>query len=31
MNKIIAFEIGEDYQIWLQFQDGEGKLWILNP
>lgn len=25
MNKIIAFKILDDYQIWLQFQDGESK------
>ena len=26
MNKIIAFKILENYQIWLQFQDGESKI-----
>jgi hypothetical protein len=26
MNKITAFKILEDYQIWLQFQDGESKV-----
>ena len=26
MHKIIAFKIGEDFQIWLQFQDGESKV-----
>jgi hypothetical protein len=31
MNKIIAFKIGEDYQIWLQFQDGEAKIVDFKP
>ena len=31
MNKIIAFKIGEDYQIWLQFQDGASKRVDLKP
>mgnify|MGYP001009106092 CR=1 FL=1 len=26
MNRIIAFKVLEDYQIWLQFQDGESKI-----
>ena len=26
MNRIIEFKILEDYQIWLQFQDGESKI-----
>ena len=26
MNKIISFKVQENYQIWLQFQDGEFKV-----
>ena len=26
MNRIVAFKILEEYQIWLQFQDGESKI-----
>lgn len=26
MNRIIALKIMEDYQIWLQFEDGESKI-----
>lgn len=31
MNKIVAFKIGEDFQIWLQFQDGEAKMVDFKP
>lgn len=31
MNKITAFKIGEDYKIWLQFQDGASKKVDLKP
>lgn len=26
MNRIVSFKIMEDYQIWLQFEDGESKI-----
>jgi hypothetical protein len=31
MNKVVAFKIGEDFQIWLQFQDGEAKMVDFKP
>ena len=31
MNKIVAFKIVEDFQIWLQFQDGEAKMVDFKP
>ena len=31
MNKIIAFKLGEGFQIWLQFEDGVSKNVDLKP
>jgi hypothetical protein len=31
MHKIIAFKVLEDYNIWLQFQDGESKTIDFKP
>ncbi len=31
MHKIIAYKVMEDYQIWLQFQDGESKTIDFKP